>query len=256
MLRKPERKSILATATSLGSSYGKIGNAINIQGMTGLTLHLHESANQENAVVKPYIAISGNAPTSNSGLYQLVDSTGAEIEFTVLQNERASFDLKGLSGRYILFYGKGATGTNADITAFLTGNKPRIDGQVPEPLNSQILAATEISSTSYADKGNAINIHGYSDLCLHVAESGTSEGAKIKVFVSHTGNAPTATTNLQQFVGDNGAELEFTVLKGEKASFPLTGLTGKYLMVQVKKTTGGSGNATVAIDITGNVTNL
>ena len=256
ILRVPVRKTILATATSLTASYAKIGSAINIEGMLDLTLHLHESANVENALIKPYVAISGDAPTSNSGLYQLCDNTGAEIEFTVLKNERASMSLKGVSGKYLLFYGKGAVGTDADITAFVTGNIPRLNGQTVERLNATVLSSTELSSTSYADKGNVINIEGYDNLTLHVAETGTTEGASIKVFVAHTGDAPTATTNLQQFTDKDGAELEFTVLKGEKASFPLEGLTGKYLMIQAKKTAVGTGNATVEVKITGSAANL
>ena len=56
LLRVPVRKSILATATALGSSYGKIGSAINIEGIIDLALHVVESGGVEGAKVVAYIA--------------------------------------------------------------------------------------------------------------------------------------------------------------------------------------------------------
>jgi hypothetical protein len=256
ILRVPVRKSILATATALGASYGKIGSAINIEGMVDLTLHIAESGGSEGAVVRAYIAASGDAPSSSSGLFQLVGANGAESEFTVAASELRSFPLYNLSGKYLLLYAKGSSSTTAQITAFVTGNLPAVNGQVIRPLASTVLSATALTSTSYADKGSAVNIEGMSDLTLHLTESGTTEGAKVKVFIAHTGSAPTATTSLQAVSAEAGTSLEFTVLKGEKASHPLRGITGKYLMIQAADTTGGSGHATLAVTISGNVTNL
>jgi len=255
-LRVPVRKSILATATALGSSYGKIGSAINIEGMVDLTLHIAESGGSEGAVVRAYIAPSGDAPSSSSGLAQLVGANGAESEFTVAASEKRSFTLNNVSGKYLLLYGKGASSTTAQITAFVTGNQPTVNGQVVRPLAATVLSATALTSTSYADKGSAINIEGMSDLTLHLTESGTTEGAKVKVFIAHTGSAPSATTALQAVSAEAGTPLEFIVLKGEKASHPLRGITGKYLMIQAADTTGGTGHATLAVTISGNVTNL
>lgn len=256
ILRVPVRKSILATATALGSSYGKIGSAINIEGMVNLTLHIAESGGSEGALVRVYVAPSGSAPSSSSGLSQLVGTNGAESEFTVAASGVASFSLNHVSGKYLLLYAKGASSTAAQITAFLTGELPTVNGQIVRPLAATVMSAAALSSTSYADKGSAVNIEGMSDLTLHLTESVTTEGAKVKVFVAHAGSAPSATNDLSTFSAEAGTALEFTVLKGEKASHPLPGLTGKYLMIQAKDTTGGTGHATLAVTISGNVTNL
>ena len=256
ILRVPVRKSILATATALGSSYGVIGSAINIEGMVNLTLHIAESGGVEGAKVRAYIAPSGSVPTTSTGLHQLVSANGAESEFVVAASELRSFALNNVSGKYLLLYAKGAAGTSAEITAFVTGNLPTLNGQVVRPLAATVLAASALTSTTYADKGSAINIDGYSELTLHLTESGTTEGAKVKVFIAHTGSAPTATTNLQDVSAEAGTSLEFVVLKGEMASHPLRGITGKYLMIQAGDTTGGTGHATLAVTLTGNPTNL
>lgn len=256
LLRLPVRKSILATTTALTGSYAVIGSAINIEGMVNLTLHIAETAGSEGALVRAYVAASGSAPTAVTGLYQLVDASGAESEFTVAASELRSFTLNNVSGKYLLLCAKGAAGTAAKITAFVTGNLPTLNGQVVRPLAATVLSATALSATTYADKGSAINIDGYSELTLHLTESGTTEGAKVKVFIAHTGSAPTATTNLQDVSAAAGTSLEFVVLKGEKASHPLRGITGKYLMIQAGDTTGGTGHATLAVTLTGNPTNL
>ncbi len=256
ILRLPVRKSILATATALGASYGKIGSAINIEGMVNLTLHIAESGGSEGALVRAYLSTSGDAPTSNSGLFQLVGAAGAESEFTVAASEKRSFALYNVSGKYLLLYAKGASSTTAQITAFVTGELPTVNGQVVRPLAATIMSAAALTSTSYADKGSAVNIEGMSELTLHLNESGTTEGAKVKAFLAHTDSAPSATTSLQEVSAEAGTPLEFTVLKGEKASHPLRGITGKYLMIQAKDTTGGTGHATLAVTVSGNVTNL
>jgi len=256
ILREPIRKSVLATATALGSSYGVIGTALNIEGMTELTLHCKQGTAAVNALVRAYLATTGSLPTTNSDMYQLTDTAGAELEFTALNGEYASFSLLGVSGKYLLFYAKNSSGTSGTLISHVTGNLPMVNGRIAKRLNAEVLAATELAGTSYADVGNAINIHGYQNLTLHVTESGGTEGASITVFVAHTGSAPTATTTMQQFCAVAGTELVYTVLLGEKASFPLTGLTGKYLMIKAKDTAVGSGHATIAVTLTGSVANL
>lgn len=256
LLRVPIRKSILATATALGASYGKIGSAINIEGMVDLCLHIAESGGSEGALVRAYLACDGDAPSASTGLYQLTGANGAESEFTIAASGKVSIPLYNVSGKYLFLYAKGASGTAAQITVFVTGNPPTLNGQLVRPLAAQVLTATALASTSYADKGNAVNIEGMSDLTLHLVESGTTEGAKVKVFLAHTGSAPAATTNLQTLAAEAGTALEFTVLKGEKASHPLRGVTGKYLIIQAADITGGTGHATLAVTISGSATNL
>jgi len=256
LLRVPIRKSILATATALGSSYGKIGSAINIEGMVDLCLHIAESGGSGGGARAGHLACDGDAPSASTGLYQLAGANGAESEFTVAASSKVSIPLHNVSGKYLLLYAKGASGTAAQITVFVTGNLPTLNGQLVRPLAAQVLTATALASTSYADKGNAVNIEGMSDLTLHLVESGTTEGAKVKVFLANTGSAPAATTNLQTLAAEAGTALEFTVLKGEMASHPLRGVTGKYLMIQAADTTGGTGHATLAVNISGNATNL
>jgi len=256
LLRVPVRKSILATATTLGSSYGKIGSAINIEGMVDLALHVVESGGVEGAKVRAYIAYDGSSPADSTGLFQLAGANGAETEFVLAASEKRCFSLAGVSGKYLLLYAKGSAGTDAQITAFVTGNLPTVNGQTVRPLAATVLSATALTSTSYADKGNAVNIEGMSGLTLHLTESGTTEGAKVKVFIADSGSAPSATTDLKEASAAAGTALEFTVLKGEKASHPLAGITGKYLMIQAADTTGGTGHATLAVNISGNVTNL
>jgi len=256
LLRVPVRKSILATATALGSSFGKIGSAINIEGMVGLTLHVAESGGVEGAKVRAYIACDGSAPADSTGLFQLASANGAESEFVLAASEKRSFSLGQVSGKYLLLYAKGAAGTDAQITVFVTGSIPTANGQVVRPLAATVLTATALASTSYADKGSAVSIQGMSELTLHLAESVGTEGAKVKVFIAHAGSAPTATTDLQEVSAAAGTALELTVLKGEKASHPIPGVTGKYLMIQAADTTEGTGHATLAVTISGSVTNV
>lgn len=256
ILRKPTNKAILATATALTASYAKIGSAINIEGWHNLTLHCKQTTGTVNALVRAYLSLTGAAPIISTSMYQLVTTAGAEVEFTTLDSEYASFNLQGLSAKYALFYAKNSGGTAGTLIANITGNVPTVNGRVAKQLNATVLTTTELAGTSYADVGNVINIEGYENLTLHVYESVGTEGASITPFVTISGSAPTATTTMQQFCAAAGTELVYTILKGEYASFPLEGLTGKYLMLKAKDTAVGAGHATLAITITGSIASL
>lgn len=257
ILRAPTRKSVLATATALTASYAKVGSAINIEGMTGITLHCKQTTGSVNALVKPYFSITGDAPTANTSMYQYVTNTaGTEIELTTLDGEYAVHPISGASGKYVLFYAKNSSGTDGTLTAFVTGYVPTVEGRIVNRLNTSILTATE-QAASYADVGTAATeVWGYNDLCLHVYESGGTDNALIKVFTGHTGSAPTATTAMNQYTAAAGTEIELKVLMGERASLVLPGLTAKWIMLQAKDAGDGSGHATLAIDITGNAISL
>jgi len=255
MKRIPVRKSILATTTALAATYTKIGSAINVEGMVDLCLHIAETGGAEGALVKIYSSLSGSAPTTNSGMYQDANTDGTEKVYTIAASGIISIPIN-ISAKYLLLYAAGASGgTNASITCFITGSRPQPDGLISKQLNSTVLSAASLTSASLADKGVAVNIEGYSDLTLHLSETVGTEGAKVRAFVAHTGSAPTATAALHTHSVLAGTAVDNTVLKGEKASFALKGLTGKYLMIQAAKTAVGAGNATLAVTITGSLTN-
>lgn len=258
ILRAPTRKSILATSTALTASYAKVGSAINIEGMVGLSLHAKQAEDSKNAIIKPYYSTTGDAPTANTNMYQHVLITaGTEIEFTALDGEYAVHPLDGASGKYVLFYAKNSSGVIGELQAFLTGFIPTVGGHNVDRLNTSILASATAQTDSYADVGSAgVDIWGYTDLCLHVYESVGTENGYIKVFTGHTGTAPAATTAMNQYTDAAGAEIELKILMGERASFPLGNLTGKWLMLQAKNDTAGSGNATLTIILTGSAVSL
>lgn len=257
MLRQPDRKSVLATATALTASYADIGSAINIEGMTNLCLHCKQTTGSVNALVKPFVLPTGSTPTATTAMYQYVTpTTGAEIELTTLDGEYAAHPLNGVSGKYLMFQGKNSSGTDGTLTAFVTGNRTFKDGHLVGPLNTSICSATELTS-SYADIGTAgTDVWGYGDLTLHVYESGGTDNALIKVFVAHTGSAPSATTAMDQYVATAGTEVELKVLMGERAALPLTGLHGKWIMIQAKDAGDGSDHATIAVRVTGSCTSV
>jgi len=257
ILRAPTRKSILATSTALTASYAKVGSAINIEGMVGLALHAKQAEGSVNAIIKPYYSTTGDAPTANTNMYQHVLVTaGTEIEFTTLDGEYAVHPLDGVSGKYALFYAKNSGGTTGELQAFLTGFIPTVGGRTVDRLNETLLSATA-QTGSYADVGSAgTDIWGYSDLCLHVYESGGTDNGLITVFTGHTGSAPSVTTAMNQYTDAAGAEVVLKVLMGERASFPLGNLTGKWLMLKAKDAGDGSGHATLAIVLTGSAVSL
>jgi len=257
MLRVPERKSILATATALTASYADVGSAINIEGWTDLTLHCKQTTGSVNALVKAFVFPTGSTPTATTDGYQVVTNTaGTEIEYTTLDGEYAAHPLNNVSGKYIMFQAKNSGGTSGTLTAFLTGNRTLVNGNVVDPLDVSLCAATELTSSYATLQTVAQSIFGYGNLTLHVTESGGTDNALIKVFVGHTGSAPTAITTMDQYTASAGTEIELKCLLSESASLVLPGLTGKWIMVQGKDAGDGSGHATVAVRITGSAVNV
>lgn len=236
-----------ATAKAdLAASYAKVGSAINISGALDPILHLRELANAENAVVKVFLAHTGSAPSSSTDMYQLVGTNGAEIEVTVPQNLRRAFPLAGVSGKYILLEGKGASSTTADLSAFMPSNYlfDNIAGGDSRFLGySHAIAATATNlSGSYADIGSAVRISGFSHLTLYVYNSG-DQTADIQIYTSFGSSAPAATTNMYPWAVAAGTLVTLSTLTTERAAHPLVGVSGDYLMISAKTT--GSGTASI-----------
>jgi len=103
---------------------------------------------------------------------------------------------------------------------------------IPEPVINTVLDGGALTG-SYADKGSAVNIKGCTDVTLHVISNSGAGDVVVKVFLSYGSTAPTATTNMQQLCTSTGAEIEYTCLSGEKASFALN-CSANYLMLQAK----------------------
>lgn len=242
-------KSVAATSVSVGAAYAVLGSGLNISGMVDAVAYLREHANTENGVIKFYLAKSGSVPSTNSGLYQLANTDGTEVEVTVTQNVRTLYPLQGVAAKYLLAYAKGAVGADADLSAFIVGNfmydkrsqASRILGN-----ETAILASATNLTGSYADLGSAIDIRGKGNITLFVDNSGDQK-ADIQVYTAFGASAPSATTTMYPLRNAAGTVTTFSTLTGEKAAHPLTNISGDYLFIQGKTT--GAGTATVAVSI-------
>lgn len=245
----------LTTATTkvdLTASYALVGSAASIHGLDAMTLLLREHANSENAVVKFFVNPDGAQPTASTSMYQVVGTNGAETEVTVTQNTRQSYQLNGLSGRWLLVEGKGASSTGADLSAFLYAEEILGLGKSLIQTNKLTILSTATQlTTSYADIGAFVDIGGLSNLTLYLrsTESGT-DPADVKVFIDKASAAPTATTSLWPICVAAGTAIEYRVLTNERAAHPLGNVCGRWLGIQAKSTGAGTA-ATITVYLTG-----
>lgn len=231
----------------LTGSYAKVGSAVKVFGLDEMNMVLREHANSENAVVKFFLNHTGAdpGPTSSTGLYQLVGTNGAEVEVTVTQNVRTCYPLQNVSGKWLLLEGKGASGTAADLSAFLFSNQclDRFGSRIQTTVLPILATATNLSG-SYADVGNVVDIAGLSNLTLYIYNSGDLT-ADIQVYIDKrflgSGSAPSATTSFHRLAGTGGTATTFSTLTTERAAHPLSGASGTWLGIQGKST--GTGTA-------------
>lgn len=229
-----------ATAKAdLAATYAKVGSAVGINGLDALSLRARELADSEDAVVKFFAAPDGAAPTSSTGMYQVVTAAGAEKELTVPQNTRKAYALTGLSGKYLLIEGKGASGTAADLCAFLYGQQRLDVGKSLIWTNKQDIIATATTvASSFTDIGSFLDICGLSNLTMYVYNSG-SNPANINVYLDYSSTTrPTATTTMHALCAEDGAAVSFDTLAGERAAHVLGNVNARWLGIKAKYTTG------------------
>ena len=247
-----------ATAkVDLAGTYGVVGSAININGLHDGMLFERELANSEAANVKFYLSHTGSAPTSSTGMYQLCNADGTEIVSVVTQNTRRGYPLRGVSGKYLLTYGKGASSTAADLSAFLGGNhiydnKAGGDSRLLGKSQALVASATNLTGST-ADVGVAVDIRGLGNLTLYVNNTG-DDNAVISVYAAFLAAEPTATTNMYPLADAAGNILTFTALATELAAFPLLNVSGDYLMIRGVHAVGGT--ATITAHLFGNATGV
>jgi hypothetical protein len=247
-----------ATAkVDLTASYAKVGNTANIRELDAMTMLVREHANAENAVVKFFVLPDGAEPAASTAMYQVVGTNGAETELVVVQNTSEAFPLTGLSGRWFLLEGKGASSTTADLSAFMFAEEVLGKGKSAVWVNKlPILATSTQLTTSYADIGLFADISGLSNLTLYLQSTvGGTDPADVKVFIdkAYTDRTGTsgASTGLHPIVtAAAGAAIEYRVLTNERAAHPLGNVCGTWLMIQAKSTGVGTA-ATINAFLTG-----
>lgn len=231
-----------ATAkVDLTGSYAKVGSAVSVSGLDALSLRAREHANSEAAVVKFFLAHSGGVPASSTGMYQVVTAAGAEKELTVTQNTRKAYALTGLSAKYLLVEGKGASGTAADLSAFLYGQE-RLDmgKSLIVTQKFDIIATATTLGSSFTDVGAFIKTYGFTNLTLYVYNSGANP-ANINVYLDYSATTtPTATTTMHALCDETGAAISFDTLAGERAAHVLGNVNARYLGIKAKYTTGAT----------------
>jgi len=95
-------------------------------------------------------------------------------------------------------------------------------------------------AASYADVGSAIDICGADSLNLFAAEIANSEDANLKLFAAKDAAQPTASTNLYQLVGKDGAEVVLTVGQNTEEIYSLSNLSAAWLMLQGQGAVGAN----------------
>jgi len=250
-----------ATAkVDLAATYGKVGNAVNIWGYDNMAMLLAEIANNEGGVVKFFLAPSGSQPANSTGMYQLVAAAGTEVEVTVTQNVRHEYSLTGVSGKWLLVEGKGASSTTADLVAFLhaqellgayTGQDHEYGRGVGHGLiatnNIPIVATATTLTTDLTDVGLIVDVGGLSNLTLYVTNSGLQTG-RINVYYEKSQAAPADTTTMWRLCGTNGAALNFDTLTAEKAAHPLLVSGARWLAI---KAAGLTDATDIAVSVCG-----
>lgn len=225
-----------STKVDLTGSYADIGSAINVNGMKDPTFYLAEIANAENAVVKFFLSPDPTQPTASTSLYQLTDSSGAEIEVTIVQNTTQVYS-NPFAAYWVFLQGKGAVGTSADLRAFIRGNYAH-DGRGSRFVQKKIsvVSTTTALTGSAALVGSIVDIRGLGNLTLFVYNSDASVNATITPFVSFADTAPTALSQMYSLDQVSGASKTFVTLANERAAHPLLNVSGNYLAL------AGSGN--------------
>jgi hypothetical protein len=219
----------LASALSLAATYGNVGSAPKrIAGAKDINLKLAEVVNTENAVVKFYVSQNVTAPTAVSGMYQVVSAAGAETEVVITQNTAQMFVLP-ISGEYFWMQGKGAVGTNADLTASLIQNYAYDpDGFKWQSAKKTFGSVATAIGGSATQVGSILDIRGLGNITLFVTESGGTNGV-ITVYLATGATAPADTTTMTALKNATPAVITFTTLLNEKAAHFLGNLCADYI---------------------------
>lgn len=100
-------------------------------------------------------------------------------------------------------------------------------------------AKADLAAT-YGKVGNAVCIWGYDNMAMFLAEIGNTEAGTVKFFINPDGTLPIVSTGMWQVATAAGAEIEVTVPQNTKIQYPLTGLSGKYLLLEGKGAVGAT----------------
>lgn len=208
----------LASALSLAAAYGNVGSSpTTISGARGLTLKLEEVANTEAASVKFYVSPEQAAPTAVASMFQVVGTDGAETEVTVAQNAAQMYNI-GIAAEHFWMQGKGAVGTDADLTASLWGNysydSDKFKWESAKKTFGSVATSVGASATQI---GSILDVRGLGNLTLFVTESGSVNGV-ITVFLATGASAPTDTTTMTALEDASSSVITFTTLADEKAA--------------------------------------
>lgn len=219
----------LASALSLAATYGNVGSAPKrIAGAKDINLKLAEVANVEAAAVKFYVSQNVMAPISVSTMYQVVAVAGTEIEVTVAQNAAQMYDLL-ISGEHFWMQGKGAVGTNADLTASLIQNYAYDpDGFKWQSAKKTFGSVATAIGGSATQVGSILDIRGLGNITLFVTESGGTNGV-ITVYLATGATAPVDTTTMTALENASSAVITYTTLLNEKAAHWIGNVCADYI---------------------------
>lgn len=219
----------LASTLSLAATYGNVGSAAKrIGGATDINLKLAEVVNTENAVVKFFVSPNVAAPASVTPMFQVVNAAGAETEVTITKNTAQMFALP-ISGEYFWMQGKGAVGTDADLTASLIANYAYDpDGFKWQSAKKTFGSVATAIGGSATQVGSVLDIRGLGNITLFVTESGGTNGV-ITVYLATGATAPADTTTMTALKNATPAAITFTTLANEKAAHFLGNLCADYI---------------------------
>jgi hypothetical protein len=241
----------LASALSLAATYGNVGSAPKrIAGATDINLKLAEVVNTENAVVKFYVSANKTAPASVASMYQVTAAAGTETEVVITQNTAQMFALP-ISGEYFWMQGKGATGTNADLTASLIANYAYDpDGFKWQSAKKTFGSVATAIGGSATQVGSVLDIRGLGNITLFVTESGGTNGV-ITVYLATGATAPADTTTMTALKNATPAAVTFTTLANEKACHWLGNLCADYMAL-----TATGNTAALQVDLYGTLSGV
>lgn len=232
---RPEAKPICGTLASaatkvdLAATYADVGNIIDINGASGLTLDLAEIANSEDAVVKAFLSMEEAVPTASTGHFQLANTDGTEVEITVTQNTRQIYEAKAAAS-WLILQGKGASGTTADLRAFSIANYRQAYDASRFLVRKIAIASTAVAvGASATAVGSVIDIRGMGNLTLFVQNTDVAVDGVITPYFSHADTQPAAYTNMFALKDVTPAARTFTTIASEKAAHPIGNIAADWM---------------------------
>lgn len=90
-------------------------------------------------------------------------------------------------------------------------------------------------TASYALVGSAASIRELDEMNLLLREHANSENAVVKFYLAPDGSQPASSTGMYQLVtASTSAEIEVTVVQNTRQCYPLTGVSGRWLLLEAK----------------------